>query len=238
MLSPEGLLNGLTALGVLVVNGIIGIYAIYKSRKLQARLLTFAGLSILLIGLLWLGPTTDFLKILTTGTNLEPRWIYPILSYMWIAPGLLFLMYIGAELLTLERRWYILLIFMILGIIFEIFLILHPFISAIPDPFTYTMPDPLGSNIIDTSFEYGSLTFILMVIFIISVLIFNGIGFLRKAFQSTGLMKKKFLYLSLGFILFPASAAFDSILPPGPLLPVIRTCVIISGILWYLGLKS
>jgi hypothetical protein len=232
-LGLTGWLNGLTALGVVVINTINGIYVFYKSRRLQAKLLTYASLMIFFIGLLWLGPTVDFVIILMTGTNIDPYWIYPLLSYMWTAPGILFAMYIGSELLMPKKKWIMVSIFIVLSIIFEIFLFLTPETS-----FTYPDPLPMGSDIIDTSFVYGGIPFIIIAIYIVSIILVNGIGFLRKAFQATGIVRKKFLYLASGFILFGLVAIFDALIPPGLLLPIVRTGIIISAVLLYLGLKT
>ena len=100
----SGWLNGISALGVVTVNLLIGFYSLYKANKLKAKLLTITSLTIIFIGLLWLGPTVDFLKILITGTNIEPVWVYPLLSYMWAAAGITLGMYIGGELLMPKKN--------------------------------------------------------------------------------------------------------------------------------------
>jgi len=234
MLNFEGWLNGLSAFGVLVINSINGIYVYYKSKKLNARLLSYAALVILFMGFLWLAPTIDFLTILITENNLNPYWLYPILSYMWVAPTIIFSMYIGTELLIPHKKMYILSIYVILGLIFEIVLFLFPTKS-----FIYTIPNPSGSNIIDTSHVYGSITFILIAIFLASGFVFDGIGFLNKMFKSKeGIVKRKFFYMSLGFILFSLVAVFDSLIPPGPALPFVRFGIIISALFLYAGLKT
>lgn len=233
VLSIEGWLNGITALGVVIIDTIIGIYSFYKSRKLEAKLLTYAAATVFFIGLLWLGPATDLLIILITGSNITPNWIYGLLSYMWIAPAVFFGMSIGAELLLPEKKKLIIIIYLIIGILFEVFLF-----SNLEGSFDFTLPANPGEDIIDTSHVYGSPTFILLLVIILSVVIFNGFGFLRKALQSTGIIRKKFFYLSLGFILFPLIAAFDSIIPPGIALPFVRMGIIVSTSLIFMGLKT
>jgi len=234
MLILEGFLNGLSAFGVLLINSINGIYVYYKSKKLDAKLLSYAALVILCMGFLWLAPTIDFLTILITENNLNPYWVYPILSYMWVAPAIIFSMYIGTELLIPDKKRYVLSIYVILGVIFEIVLFLFP-----AESFIVTIPNPSGSNIIDTSHVYGSITFILIAIFLGSGFVFDGIGFLTKMFKAKEkIVKKKFLYMSIGFILFTLVAVFDSLIPPGPALPFVRFGIIISSLLLYAGLKT
>jgi len=43
----EGWLNGISALGVLTINIIIGFYGLYKANKLKARLLAVTALTII-----------------------------------------------------------------------------------------------------------------------------------------------------------------------------------------------
>lgn len=227
----NGFLNGGSALGVLILNAIIGIYILYKGQKLGAKLLRYAGVMIFFIGLLWLGPSTDFLMLLTTGNNIDPQWIYPYLSYLWVAPAIFIAMLIGTELIAPNKKNIILIFVAIIGIIFEIGLIFFP---RDGQTYTYTIE---AENIIDTSFNPSFFTFYALAIILLFVVIFNGIGSIQKAKESTGILKKKFLYLGLGFIIFPIAAVFDTLVPPGPALPIVRITVIITGILLYMGLK-
>ena len=241
MLSLIGWLDGISATGVLTINIIIGIYSLYKSRKLKAKLLTVTSLTIFFIGLLWLGPTTDFLKILITGTNIESIWffpvsvpvLYPILSYMWAAPGIFFGMYIGGELIMPRKKWYLLSVILIICIAYEFFLFINP-----QGSFNFNVPSPLGSDIIDTSSNYSYYTAFFLIGFILSIILFNGIGFLIKAFKATGVIKKKFFALAFGFILFAIIVTFDALIPPGIFLSIVRFGIIVSSILLYIGIKT
>ncbi|MFX1587667.1 MAG: hypothetical protein ACFFC1_05905 [Promethearchaeota archaeon] len=227
----EGWLNGISALGVLTINIIIGFYGLYKASKLKAKLLTVTALTIISIGLLWLGPTTDFINILINDTNIDP-YIYPLLSYMWAALGITLGMYIGGELLIPKKKWILVGIFLIMSIAYEYFLFSSPQLS-----FEYDIPTP-GTDIIDTSSNYGYPTAYFLIVFILSILIFNGIGFLVKAKQATGILRKKFLYLAIGFIVFAIIVAFDSVVPPMVAVFIVRFGIIISSILIYLGIKT
>jgi len=232
----EGWLNGISALGVLSINIIIGIYGLYKANKLKAKLLTVTALTIISIGFLWLGPTTDFIKILITDSNIDPYWVYPLLSYMWAAPGITLGMYIGGELLIPKKKWILVGIFLIISIAYEYFL----FSNALGS-FKYTVPGidfVKGTDLIDTSSDYSYYTAYFLIVFILSILIFNGIGFLVKAKQATGILRKKFLYLAIGFIVFAIIVAFDSVVPPIIAVSLVRFGVIISSILIYLGIKT
>jgi len=231
MLDYTGWLDGLSAMGVIISGCFFGFLCIYRSKKLNAKLLTFAGLTILFIGLIYSGPFTDFMSILITGSNLEFR-VYVILAYMWIGPGMLLAMYVGAELMEIEKKLYIIAIYSVLAIIFELFLFFDTMNS-----FTFTLDRP-GENLIDASFVIGCPMFIIMVVFLLSVLFFNGIGFLIKSIQSTGILRRRFLFLSLGFIVFVLFGTFDSLVAPGITLFFVRICIMISTWLMYIGLKT
>ncbi|MFX0178538.1 MAG: hypothetical protein ACFE78_00005, partial [Candidatus Hodarchaeota archaeon] len=169
-------LNGISALGVLTLNLIIGFYGLYKARKMKAKLLTVTALTIIFVGLLWLGPTTDFIKILITDTNIEPYWVYPLLSYMWAAPGITLGMYIGGELLIPKKKWILVGAFLIISIAYEFFLFWNPVVGQIGalDSFEFTIPGidfVAGTNIIDTSSNYGYPTAYFLIVFILSILI-------------------------------------------------------------------
>jgi len=233
-LSLNGYLNGLSAVGVLIINIIIGVYIMYRALKLNAKLLKYSAVMIVLIGFLWSGPSLDFIKILLTGTNIPEgiKFIYVYASYIWVAPAIFIAMIIGAELIAPDKKKYILAFISIVGIVFEIGLLRFPYNS-----YTYPIPHPTGENIIDTSLNFGFFTFYALAIIIFTIIIFNGIGSILKARESTGIVKRKFIFLSLGFILFPIAAVFDTLVPPGVFLPLVRMLIIVSAILFYLGLK-
>ncbi|MHA1336455.1 MAG: hypothetical protein ACTSPW_12015 [Promethearchaeota archaeon] len=84
---------------------LFGLFSIIQGFKKGADLLKIAGFMIVFIGLLWLGPSTDFITIIITGRNLNNTYgLYGILSYMWVAPAVILAIAIGAELLVKERK--------------------------------------------------------------------------------------------------------------------------------------
>jgi hypothetical protein len=232
MVSQLGLLDGVSAVGIVISSLLCGILSIYYSRKLKANLLFYAGLSISLSGLLFLGPTTDFFLVLMTGKNITPIYVYGILSYMWVGPAIIPAMYVGAELMVPEKKRGIVSVYVILAVIFELFLWLDA-----TNSFTFTLTIP-GQDLIDASFNRTHPTFIFIVIFLASVLIFLGFGFLIKAKQATGVLRKKFLLMSLGYLDFVISGALDSLFSPGITLFFVRIAMLASSWLIFIGLKA
>jgi hypothetical protein len=232
MVSPIGWLIGLTATAVIISGCFFGLLSLYHARKLEARLLAIAGLTMIFTGLLYLGPLIEFLSVLLTGKNLEPNKLLSLLSYTWVAPGLIFAMYLGAELMMPKKKWIIVGIYAVLGVIFELYLWLDTAAA-----FSYDLGTP-GEDLLDASFNRMHPTFILIAVFLISVFVFNGIGFLLKAYQTTGEIRKKFLYLGIGFIIFAVSGIFDSLVAPGIGLLFARMGMLIYAFLVYMGVKT
>lgn len=208
---------------------IFGIFFIYKSKKLEADLLLYAGILVIFTGLFYLGASADFLSVLFTGNNLDNRFgLHGILAYMWVAPAVIVAMNIGAEIMFPEKKKIIIIIYAVLGIIFELFLFLDT-----NNAFTFA----LNEDVIDSSFNRTHPTFFFIAFFLATVFVFIGIGFLIKSRQASGEIRKKFAYISLGFILFVICGALDSLVAPGIFLIIIRIGMISYAWLVYLGLK-
>ena len=79
MLSSTGWLDGITASGVVIFGIVFGLYFIYHSKKVEAKLLYYVGVLVILAGLAFLGVFLDFLNVIITGKNLD-NWYYPMLS--------------------------------------------------------------------------------------------------------------------------------------------------------------
>jgi hypothetical protein len=233
MIGFEGILDGGTAALIVFSSIGFGLFSLYKSIKLKASLLTIAGFAMVFVGFLWLGPTVDFIFLLLGLGNIVPYEMYAILSYLWVAPALIFAIYLGSELLVPKKKWILVAIYIVLGIVFEYFLWFDTAAS-----FRTLAPTIPGETIIDASFNTGHPTFLLIAVFLISALIFLGIGFAIKAKQSTGLLRKKFIYLSVGFIIFVLSGALDSIIKLPLAIGIIRVIMATFALWMYLGLKT
>ena len=240
MVSTVGLIVGLTACGALLTETVIGLLSFYHSKKLQARLLAIAGLTIVFTGLLYLGPLAEFFSVLLYGSNLNPPTLLTLLSYTFVCPAIILAMYIGAELMMPEKKWYIVGIYTVLGVVFELFLWLDFFgysLFGTGPIFSFDLETP-GETLLDASFNRAHPAYLLVVIFLVSVFIFCGIGFLIKAKQATGELRRKFLYLGIGFSLFTICGVFDSLIAPGIWLIPVRVGMIVYAFLVYVGLKT
>ena len=210
------------------------MYVIYKSRSTHLNLLFYLGLVFIFAGLIYTGDFLDFLTILITQINIDNSFgIIGLINWSWFPGVVIFAMYLGAILIIPERKWYIFSIFLVLGIIFELFLFLDPSGSI-----TYDNPLTPGEDLINDNLVFDSIAGILVLCFLLSILIFDGIGFLIRSIQSSGLIRKKFLLLSLGAFIYIIGGILDGLFSPGIPLIFIRSAMGLSAILFYFGIKQ
>ncbi len=229
----------MTALLSLSLGLLWGSLSFRKSRKSNSKLLFYFSLIIIDCSLLFTGLVSDFLTIILTGNNMDNTFgLHGILSFVWFAPGFLLAMYLGIELLMpdfpLQRKKILLFVYSALGILYELVLLLDTMNSL-----EFSYPNTPGEDMIDSIFVLGSPAFIIVVIFMVTILIFYGFGFLYKSIQTSGILRKKFLILSIGYNFFIIFGAFElfTFLPDIPLI-IVRYGVISSGFLFFLGIKE
>ena len=234
-LDINGWIDGITASVVVIFGILFGLFFIYRSRKTNARLLTYLGLANMFAGLTFLGVFLDFLSVLFIQQNLPNNGVVAILSYIWFAPAIITSMYIGAELLIPKMKIYIALIILIISILFEIVVFSNPLGS-----FNFVPPPPTvpSINLIDYNVNLNTLAGYLMGGLLLTVIVFLGIGFLYKGFQSSGVIRKNFLYLSAGSLCFCIFGLLEGLTAPGFLVIIVRIGYLSSFWLMYLGLKT
>jgi hypothetical protein len=234
-LNTNGWIDGITASGVVIFGIIFGLFFFYRSRKTKAKLLTCLGLANMLAGLMFLGVFLDFLSVLFLQQNMPNNGIVAILSYIWFAPVIITSMYIGAELLTPKIRLYIIILVLVISIFFEVVVFMNPLNSFnfVPEP-----PTPPSINLIDYNVNLMTLAGILMGGLLLLVLFFLGFGFIYKAFQSSGVIRKNFLYLSAGSLCFCVFGLLEGLTVPGVAVIFVRIGYLTSFWLMYVGLKT
>lgn len=234
MLDPLGWIDGITASGVVIFGIVFGLFFIYKARKTNAKILIYLGLANLFAGLTFLGVFLDFLFVILTTINIDNTYgIVGILSYIWLAPAIITAIYIGAELLIPKAKWYVVIIFIILSIIFEILIFIDPFTA-----FKFQDPPSPGQLLINYSVQTFSIAGILMAIFLLTIIVLLGVGFLVKSFQSSGILRTKFFLLSMGSIFFCVFGLIEGLFEPDIWVIFVRIGFSSSFWLMYYGLKT
>jgi hypothetical protein len=236
------LIDGLTATLIITTSISFGALSLYNAKKLGAKLLYWAAALVVVVGFLWLGPFIEFLTVVFTAGEVHlPGQVYGWLSYLWVGPGVLMAMYLGGELLAPDKKNIIIIIFGSLGILFEVLMFAFPDGRAEELFFGTFTWEPVAAGellMVNTGFNNLAITFWLVALFLGSILIFEGIGFALKAKQATGALRKKFVYLSIGFTIFVVCGALDSILDVGPIVGIVRGVMSTFAIWTYLGLKA
>ncbi len=233
VLSSIGWLNGITAMGVFTFSCLFGLFFIYKARVKKIKLLYYLGVVYVSAGLVYVGDTIDFITILIRATNFENYELLGLLNWMWFPLAVICAIYIGFELVALKNRKIFNMIYIGMGIVFEIFLFVD-----LQGTITYDLPVNPGEDLINDKIVFESVPSILALIFLISIIIILGFGFLSKAIQSTGVIRRKFLFLSLGAFIYTIGGILDSLFSPGVILIVLRAGMILSAWLFYLGLRE
>ncbi|MFX1446519.1 MAG: hypothetical protein ACFFCG_00115 [Promethearchaeota archaeon] len=236
MLTIFGWIDGITASGVVIFGFIFGFFFLYKASKTGANILKILGIVNILAGLMYLGVFTDFLVVLLTENNLDNTYgLVGILSYIWFAPVVILALYIGAELLIPKRKWYLMIVVIIICLVFEILFFIDPMgtFNFVPPP-----PPLIGQLLIDYNVNMFTPAGIIMALMLLLILGILGFGFLIKSFQSTGVLRKKFFYLSMGSICFCIFGLLEGLTAPGVMVIIVRIGYLISFWLMYYGLKD
>ncbi|MFW9939018.1 MAG: TIR domain-containing protein [Candidatus Thorarchaeota archaeon] len=213
MLSLVGWINGISVTFKVFFDFIVAIIFFYKYRKENVKILLYFAIAYLCGAIVFFTYFFDFMVILSTGTNTESSIFYnlAIVSYLIVGPFFLMLMFSGIDLLLKERRWYIMPFYLILMSIYEFFFIFINYSNALH----LKSPTSTGENLIFIQISINTPQFIIMLIFFISILVFNCFGFLLRSRKSEGIIKKKFQLLSIAFFLFFLAGIFEGLIEPG-----------------------
>lgn len=141
-----------------------------------------------------------------TGSNIKDYSWMGIINWMWFPGAIICAIYLGTELIIKKGKLLLVLIYLVLGIIFELFLFLDP-----TGTITYSVPINPGEDLINDNIILESVDFVIALIYLLSILIFLGFGFLSKAIQSTGDIRKKFLFLSAGAFVYTIGGILDGL---------------------------
>ena len=238
MVSLLGFINGITVIVWVILGVVYGLFSIYRSRKTSSKYLFLVGMIVIFISLLFLGLFIDFMLILITGKNLDNSdGLHGILSFMWFGP-LVFMFYLLADIifpdLNPHLKQILLLYIFVLCVIFEFFLFTDPFNSI-----NFQYPDKSGENLIDNTLIEWSPLFLLLSMTLVPALFVGEIILLNQSIKSSGIVRKKLLFLFFAIILFFGVGSLDILIfLPDISLIVIRCIMISGGILFYFSIKQ
>ncbi|MFX1349577.1 MAG: PHD finger domain-containing protein [Promethearchaeota archaeon] len=228
--SNDDWLIGLSTMGIVILGYIIGLFFLYQSRKLRIRLLTIYSISFIFATTAWLPIVIDFISVLLTESSIN-KYLYVYL--MWIpAPiaGIL-IFYIASEFLAPKNKWFIFAPFLVYQGFTTLGTILNPLGVVI------FIEPPLTGFIHKAGLDPAGLSSFVGLIGFLIILVFAGLGYLRKAFKSEGIIRKKFIFLSISVIFVVGFGMLDS-LTWGIALVLVRIGAMSNFIFAYLGLRE
>ncbi|MFX1279359.1 MAG: hypothetical protein ACFFA3_08070 [Promethearchaeota archaeon] len=235
-LSLLGWFNGITSFIILVFFVLFGLYCLYQSYRTKAKLLKFFGLAILLEGFAFIFLNVEFFSILFSILPLnfpDNLYLHVLLAWSWHAPAAFFILYIGVWFLLPNYKKYLISSILIFGSIFLLFLLFDPEGSLTLEP-----PEVLGTNLYNGYLTVGSIPFIVESAFFVLGFSLNGFGLLYKASKSEGIIRRKFILISIGFMTNFSFVLWDSLTTPGLSIAFIRVGILTSAIIIYFGLRE
>jgi len=213
VLSLVGWINGISVVFKVFFDFIVAIIFFYKYRKENVNILLYFAIAYLSGAIVFFTYFFDFMVILSTGANTEISIFYNLTIVSYLVAGLFYimLMFSGIDLLLKERRWYIMSFYLILIGIYAFSFIIINYSTSLHLKY----PTLSGENLIFIHISINTPQFIILLIFFISILVFNCFGFFLRSRRAEGIIKKKFQLLSIAFFLFFLAGIFEGLIEPG-----------------------
>lgn len=219
------ILNGALSLIFVLVSVAVGIMIIKRYFRLKNTTFLYMGLSWIGITSPWWGSTISFFTYLAMGKGIE-LWFYLLITLPFVPIFFMFYTKAISDLLWKEYQTILLVLFAIIGILFEIFY-LH---------FSFADPGIIGLLERETDIRYFNFV-VFYLIFIIFTLMSFGVLFGKVSLRSENpTVQAQGKFLIIAFISFAVGAILDSIIPLNPItLPITRGILISSSLSFYCG---
>jgi hypothetical protein len=229
-LSDLGMLDGISATGVVFSGIIIGLIYLRRGIKIKSKPLKLLAFATIFAGLMYLGVFLDFLWVLSTTVNMDNTvGQVGLLSYIWFAPVMVCAIWFGVEIEKPVKPIFVVSIILVIGIIFEIVVFIDP------NSFYFdTVTD--GSRLTDYNINMASPAGFLMIGLLGPILGFMGVGAMMTMKKSSGVLKKKFLLGFAGILCFAITGFLEGLTQLGALVILVRVGYISSFLLMYVAL--
>jgi len=218
------MVNGGTALLLIVLGYYYGIYYTLRFLKTKKKLLPLVAITAFICGSFYLGPGVSFLSLILTDVNIAGN-IYLLLSYTGTPIGGICIISLGFNAFAPKAQKIAAIIFGILAVVFWIFM--YGFTA---DQYTEVLVGP--TELLDVS-QAGVVRIITLLI-MVSMLLFDSLGFFifarrLKKMDGTAKEVKKANMIGAGWFLFVMSGMMDAILPAD--IMTIAVIIIVRGIM-------
>ncbi|MCF2139605.1 MAG: hypothetical protein K9W44_06085 [Candidatus Lokiarchaeota archaeon] len=205
-LSLQTYLNGITAWIIVIIGFTYYVVFLVKYFQRKKPLLPYVSLAALCLGTFYLGPGITFLKLVFTGTNLDPT-LYFMISYTLNPVGTLIVVYLGFSIFQPKYKNQASYFYLILLAVYWVFMFVWP---------ENAFETIAGEEMLDTNL--AGVIRIITAFNILTVLLVVSTGFIRLAIK----MKKKgapkgdvtqLFMIGFGWLLFVIGAITDAIIP-------------------------
>ena len=219
------LINGIFSIIFVLVSTIVGLITMSKYFKSKKRTILWIGLAWILIVSPWWPSSLSVLCALITGKGLSLQ-LYLFVGNFLVPAFILFLVAGLTNTYLIEKQKIILGIFLILGVIFEVYFIYY----LIVDPSIHGELQGL------VDIEFRGFLRIYLILNILLTLILGILIALNSIKSVEPEIKLRGKFLLMAFISWTIGAIFDATIPLNFVtLPIIRIILISSAIEFYFG---
>ena len=224
-LDPLDILNGIFSFMFVVISLVVGVLILLRYLRYKEKIYFLVGATWILISEPWWPSSLSFLVSLSNGVGLTPS-LYFLIGNTLIPLAIILWLLAFTDFLFTEKRKMILLIFIIIGIIFEVIFYTFLFIN----------PVLIGTSNSPVDVSYSFFIIIFLVFFVLTVVI-SGLLFARLSLKSDDPeVKLKGKLLVIAFIAFFVGALLDSSISLNEVgIIFVRLILIASAIFWYGG---
>ncbi|MEX2682171.1 MAG: hypothetical protein Q6373_011255 [Candidatus Sigynarchaeota archaeon] len=223
--SIEAIANGVSATAIIITGYVIGIQLLLETRRTKSKLLGWQSLFAFSLGSFYLGTSVSFWMLVFVDHNIQPLELGAILCYTVAPVGIATVMYIGFSMIKPRLARPVSIIYALTAIPFWINLWFD--IPSLSKEVVLTGP----AELIDI--ELLSWANILTALYILSMILVLGTGFLILAKQTTGQIRKRAVYYAIGIIMFSIGGIIDSRLPLGIWMVVVRLFMVLAYLVLY-----
>ncbi|MFW9828657.1 MAG: hypothetical protein ACFFEY_13780 [Candidatus Thorarchaeota archaeon] len=224
-LNPLDVLNGIFSIIFVVISLFVGFIILTRYFRYKERVYFYVGATWVFISEPWWPSSISFLVALTNGVGIPP-WAYFLIGNIFIPLAIVLWLFAFTEFLYSDKRKLFLLIFAILGAIFEIMFFF----------FLFSNPGLIGELNGPVDVNYRSFIMIFLIIFLLIVVI-TGFLFANLSLKSKDKeVKLKGIFLIVAYVTFAIGALLDATIPfSEPTIIIVRLILILSAFCWYGG---
>ncbi|MHA2008803.1 MAG: hypothetical protein ACXABO_10055 [Promethearchaeota archaeon] len=224
-LNPFDIINGIFSVIFVFISLFLGALILTKYFKYKEKIYFLVGITWILISEPWWPSSLSFLISLSNGVGLSST-TYFLLGNVLVPLAIAFWLTAFTEFILTNKRKLILLVFSVVGIVFEVLFFILLSIN----------PNLIGTLNPPVDVSYQSFIMVFLLVFILIVVI-TGFFFARLSLKSDDPeIKLKGKLLTIAYIAFLLGALLDSSLQLNEISVVfVRLILIASAIFWYGG---